>query len=977
MPPMLYPPMMSPIRVSILGLMACAAVAGAQENAGMEKALEKFFALGLPEAKGGKWVMLSRNESDEGRTMPGDYNTRYSGNAWLLREERGVIEAVTADGRIVRGKRVREDDAETRDEGPLPLVQIRPGNLDQDLKVFSAALKAPLGRESSGEDESTAPARIRVAGGSLLFLAQLQRQGRGDFVRAMLPQVFGVAKSPEQALDGAVSLLADAQLAGLARNWTASGDAARYASALDALAAKFPRGWERREAAVLLAARVREQKAAPLAAEPDAKQAAEFLLKLKAAQIAELPVERNWLLPGGGRPSGEVPGLSPGEDDEEPAEKPAGKDSPVGAFFAKKREAAMALAKLLDDRRYLRAERDANSRRHESYGERKSREELVRQQYDQLVRPHEMGELAWALLHQLLPDEIRREAEEHAATRARVTLAWMTAAAAKTDDELAWDYLRSAHGTYDPGFRSSLRFLVERGTPETLVQLREVFLDPGVWNSSSLGAMLPQVEKFVQRAPADAAFPDQLRAATKAGLDAEEAENRTQYSGADAQEMLKQRTAQRTAQMKQLDRLFKPAQPLAEQLAEIVAMEETEAVAALQAGGEALMKRPPAEIEAPFFQAAARAKSAAVKQQLIQAAMGAWMRAARGKPGAKGDGPPPLPADPATREALLTLLRDETAVADRDGGNQADQSTVADLTAGAVIWPHCSEARQNEWQGLYGTAPHLVKKWTRAHALAIVSGQPEPPLPDAAKIPAGKASALVAELGALAAKDVAAALDAKTPDEQLAVIAHLTKAAEWPAAVRAAHFTVRRVSQGKVAEPAFAAWAGRVVDEPFFHEVEAAVQKAVAGGKCYVISVGAAAPLAGAEIGVQESPQRVPAGQLASMGLPGLPVKAGQPAPVGLAMLAIQSGGDDERRASRTAFGFPIWKDEAATGAWRVAHGQAKPAAADEPQGNRISPNPGPFEKKLHECLALKPGARGPWQVQIFTAAIGENNANE
>ena len=163
------------------------------------------------------------------------------------------------------------------------------------------------------------------------------------------------------------------------------------------------------------------------------------------------------LLPGGGRPSGEVPGLSPGEDDEEPAEKPAGKDSPVGAFFAKKREAAMALAKLLDDRRYLRAERDANSRRHESYGERKSREELVRQQYDQLVRPHELGELAWALLHQLLPDEIRREAEEHAATRARVTLAWMTAAAAKTDDELAWDYLRSAQGAVEIEFRSQRR----------------------------------------------------------------------------------------------------------------------------------------------------------------------------------------------------------------------------------------------------------------------------------------------------------------------------------------------------------------------------------------------------------------------------------------------------------------------------------------------------------------------------------------
>jgi len=950
----------------MLVLMVGVGAAGAQENAGLEKALEKFFALGLPEAKGGKWVRFSSENSEPGGTMPGDYNTQYSGNAWLVREEKGVAQLVTSDGRVVRGKRARDDEEESGGGDGARRVMIQPGSLEQDLKVFAAALKAPLPRQFARDDEDAVRGRARMAGGALLFLAQLQRQGRGDFVRAALPQVVALAKSPEQAVDGAVSLLADAQLASLAETWNAGGDAARYAAALEVLVAKFPRGWEQREAASLLAVRVREQAPGPLAGEADAKQAADFLLKLKPAQAAELPLERNWFLPGGGQ-GGRFPS---GEDDEEETETPAKTGSAVAAFFAKKRETAVALAKLLDDRRFLRLDRVENSR--SSYGGRQSREETVRQQYDALARPYQMGELAWSLLSQLLPDAIRSDAADQPTTRAAVALAWLQAAAAKTDDELAWDYLRSADRAYEDEFRRSLHFLVERGTPETLVQLREVFVDPGVWNESSLRTMIPEAENYAKRATVDAAFADKVRAAARAGLADEEA-GRSEFSGNGADDYQKQQAAQRAAQKKQLDQLFKAAPPLAEQLAEIVAMEEMEALAALNTAGEAMMKGPPAELEAAFFQAAAKAKSAAVKQQLIQGAMGAWTRATRGKPGAKAESPPPLPADAATLAALLALLQDETIPVDRRGGS-SDNGTVGDLAAGAVLWPHSSEARQAEWQKLSAAAPHLVKKWTRVHALALAGGQAEPPLPDAARVPAEKAVALVAELGALAAQDVAAALDAKTPDEQLAVIAHLTKAAEWPAAVRAAHFTVRRVALGKVAEPAFAAWAGRVVDEPFFREIEAAVQKAVAGGKCYVISVGAAAPLAGAEIGVQESPQRVPAGQLASMGLPGLPVKAGQPAPIGLAMLAIQSGGDDERRGSRTAFGFPIWKDEPATRAWRGAHGQAKPDAASEPQQNRVSPNPGPFEKKLHECLALKPGARGPWQVQIFTAAIGENN---
>lgn len=179
---------------------------------------------------------------------------------------------------------------------------------------------------------------------------------------------------------------------------------------------------------------------------------------------------------------------------------------------------------------------------------------------------------------------------------------------------------------------------MERGTPETLVQLRDVFVDPGVWNESSLRTMIPEAEKYAKRATVDADFAAKVRAAARVGLTEEEA-GRSEYSGNGADDYRKQQAAQRAAQKKQLDQLFKAAPPLAEQLAEIVAMDETEALAALNTSGEAMMERPPVELEVAFFQAAAKAKSAAVKQQLIQGAMGAWMRASRGQPGAKAAAP--------------------------------------------------------------------------------------------------------------------------------------------------------------------------------------------------------------------------------------------------------------------------------------------------------------------------------------------------
>ena len=913
--------------------------------------------------------------------MPGGHRAQYSGNAWLLREANGIVEVVTADGRFIRGRKFSREAPEPAGDGANSPVQIQPANLDQDLKVFSSGLQSGNDEERYGSPESQAEMKARIAGGSLLFLAQLQRQGRGDFVREALPQVLALAPSPDMALDRAVSLLADGQFASLARQWSEKGDAAAYAAGIDRLAATFPRGWENRDAALFLAARLREQKAAPLAGEADARQAAELLLKLKPGDFAELPMGRNWFISGAGRGRG-YGRFSGGEDEDgEPARNPAKKDGPLTAFFAKKREAATALAKLLDDRRYLRFDGPVNSVRtyRSSFGGHNSREEAIRERYNQIPRPREMGEIAWAILSPVLPGEIRSAAEERPATRAAVALAWLKTVAARSDEEMAWDYLRTASSTYDNEFRNGLSFLVEKGGPDTLVKLKEVFLDPAVWNSSSMDEMIRHTEKYVKRAPADAAFPDKLRAAVKAGLAAEEAGNRSSHFGLEAEEMNKQLAAQRSAQMKQIEQLFKPPQGVAEQLAEIVAMEETEALASFGAIEQSLAKRPLSEIEPPIFQAAAKAKPVALKWQMLELLLNVSMRSARGQPTQGTAAPPAVPGDAATREAMLDLLRDETTVPDQN--NPADFSKIGDMASWVLLGLHSSQAPQNDWERIQASVPHLAKKWMHTHALAIVGGQPLPPAPNAAKLAAGRAAALVTELGALPAAQVLAALDGKTPDEQLGLVVQLIGAADWPAAIAEAHLAVREVSGPKAADLGGAAWKGRRLDEKLAREIQTAVENAAAGGKFFVVNVSVGEPLSGLEISVHEFPRMITEENFAAFGMPGL---SGKPTPVAHVYAAIEStdmsAKAPDARGREARLGFPIWKDAAITRAWREEHGKpVEKTSKNDEDDRRLSTNPASFERRLRACLSLQKDARGPFRLMFVAMGIStgkpKNNA--
>jgi hypothetical protein len=954
------------LRAALAVLLACCLEAvGRAQDGTPGQVFDTFFELGLPDASRAKWVRIQANEWSGAPVLPPSEEEPYTGNAWLLKESGNVVEVLKADGAVVRGKKgaakkkSEEEDEEGGEEEEdlfVEVVRFRPADLEGDLKRFAAAIEKTdeMNQRMNGDDGNAG--KRKVAGCSLLFLAQLHRKGRADFAKQMLPKVLALVPSPEMALDGAITQLAEGQMTDLARTWAAKRDAAAYANGIDALAAKFPRGWSTRDAALVLARRLREAKAAPLAGEEDAKKAAEFLLELKPGDLQKLPRGRNWFIPGSGTRNGFFPpGMAEAEKD-----APEKKDDAVAKFFADKRAAAVALAKLLGDQRYVRGRYPTDSSTYYT------REQIVNEQYKKMARPSELGEIVREVLAPLLPDSFNDGDTDRASKNGEI-LTWLKAAEGKSDEEFAWDALRTADNTYDETFGSALGYLAEHGSAETLAKLKEVFLDPGVWTSSSLDDVIPLVGTYVKRAPADPAFEEKVKTAAKAGLADEEAQSRSYLQGSGMEEYKKQREAMKTGQLRQLDAVFKAGGGLAEQFIELAELDEAEAMGALQPLMQTVAKMRPAEFEGPAFVAAAKAKSLMVKQQILQMLMMSPMREAR-KGGAKEA--TPLPKDPQAIEAMLKLLADETSAPNR--WDPSSHATISSTTAGAILALHGEPANIERWQEFGQSIPSLAARLVRIHAEALAKGMPEPPLPNAANVPAEKTAAIVAELSATPADQVVAVLAGKLPDEQLAVAGHLQQAEEWPASLVAAHFTVAKVSVEQDILPDAQKWKGRRLDEAFVNEVLGSMVKAAANGKFVGINISVSGPLAGVEIGLTPTTPRYSPDMIKRFGFPGM---EGKPEPIAVNGVMLRTG--DARERFPPNFAFPTWKDEGITRAWREEHGKGKPGKKKEEPGRPAQFDPSAFEESLRKCLALKKEARGPAFIQLYSIAAGKKDEND
>ena len=976
------PPRIVAVVLLAAGVWFDPAGARAQELPAKEQAqaLGSFLKLGLPDARGGKWVKarLADGHSGDGLLLPGGDEAGYSGNAWLVREEKnGTVELIMDHTRRVRAQRVKgEDEEETA--GALPAVQIQPADLDADLQKLAAALK-PSGAKNRNSvrvgddyiDSDEAPAAM--AAGALLFCAQLQQQGRGAQVATLLPAVLAFAPAPADALDFALSLLADDRLRQLTDAFLEKRDGAAYAQGIEKLAGDFPRGWRKRAAALFLARRVREQKPAPEADDAGAKKAAVLLLALKSDQLQALPMNSNWLIPADGPAqdgsSGRrYRGRRMVVEDSEGA-PPGG---PAAAFFAERRTAFAAVARLLDDQRFVALRRGEVSGSGSSYISSDAKPaERLRQQYNGLDRPVELREIAWALVSQILPDRLRSEIDDHETGRAEKVLAWFQTVAALSDDALAWTALRQSDSASDSDFGTALTFLVTKGNADSQKLLQEVFLDPAVWSRGS-DEMLGQLETYVGKlGPAGAAFGEKLRPIVAAAIkarNAEQRENLASYQASEDQrkmmaEQLKMLERQAAGELKKFDQIFKP-QGLPEMLAELAAADKESSMEIWETLQGELGKVPWPQAEALLFQTAPKAREPAVRTGILTLLL------QRGMGGGDGKKPAAIAPDAPTRAALETLLADATPLPEPIQWAPAAE-TVADFTALAFVLPRLPETDSTRWQEFMGKLPEFAIGWLKTHARALAAGQPAPPMPDAQRVPAGRAEAIVAEVAALAPEKVLAALLAKTPDEQAAAADHLGKLAAWPPALLSARLTVvgSQSDKGDVAKSFNAdRWKGRRLDEALSQEIAAAVEKSGLEGRACMVGVAPVGLLGGVKIILQS---RGGGGNVSAQDLARakVPLLEGKPPPV--AILASFFVMQSAARPQPVIFASALWKDPEHTRAWREKFARpADPAAKPEsPEGASArfrqqgfpgqNNDPAPFDNAMRDLLSGQPAARG------------------
>jgi len=230
---------------------------------------EKLQALGLPDLKGAAWV----RESGDGRgyrDMGGYYLQQVfqnsSGNAWQLAQGGQVIGAGELTARAPQG-----EVGQGQKKGFLEAL----GNAfsGKSSKVDPAADAQALVNALSKPDDYTVKSLRedqQSLGRLFLLAAQFHAAGHKAEANAVAAAVFALPADPATVLDSALSTLANEQTRAALEEFYQNGDWQGLTVKLEAIAARFTRGWARREAIAELAARIRTQtaKGAPLPPSP-------------------------------------------------------------------------------------------------------------------------------------------------------------------------------------------------------------------------------------------------------------------------------------------------------------------------------------------------------------------------------------------------------------------------------------------------------------------------------------------------------------------------------------------------------------------------------------------------------------------------------------------------------------------------------------------------------------------------------------
>ncbi len=783
-----------------------------------------FYALALPDVKDATYVRLDKQTARQQ-----DVFRRYGeqgpdiGAAWLIKrlgEDGGELLVGGINRLTVISKRQWQDEQEARikaaaaaqaDGGTIVMHSDEdmqenrrlPGSFEPaDVQADATRLVDFLAAAES-EGRGGSDALQRQSGTIFLLAIHLHRSGATNEANRAAHLLFQKAGGQQAVIESALSQLADSQYADLYRAFIANRDWQALHSGIDALAKRFARGWQRRDAVLQAAGMMAPRLAgapAPLQAEGlsetdqalTAELATATTIPRQAAQALQHYSQSLWILPG------TTPrGISSAAKAE---------TNVLDRIKARGMESIPLLIALLDDPYPTVIDNPSgnvnsftqNSYYYYSSGSRSPQQQArmmaqrTAQYYASLPRPLTRGEIAAALLQQVVPrsqDAFRQMQMEDdgensmAALRAAATT-WYEANKTKRGLELALVYLEDDADEYADAQNAVLMYIAREGgtNEQAIVEQKLLARDPVQGASMAMQyaqirgeAVRPFVETYIThlKTPAAAADP----------ADGEDGDAalfiRSSGRGTGGNEAW-------TKQMiKQFETLLENA-TLAD-LVESLVSGEKKPNAVSQVLHRAIAGETPSKAVELLLDGAIRAKDVTTTMTLI--GMIQTIPYSRQARAAYGGIPEPetakleMPAPAEHRERWLKLLGDSRMASEEEaamwGASAREQYTVAAITAYAI--EALSATAREGVTGYYG---HRAESYTLLgarlvplmiqRATLLVEGKDEsalPPMPDAANVSPEARRALAEKLIAMDAPTaLRETLDGLSMDATLAVM---------------------------------------------------------------------------------------------------------------------------------------------------------------------------------------------------------------
>jgi hypothetical protein len=293
------------------------------------------------------------------------------------------------------------------------------------------------------------------------------------------------------------------------------------------------------------------------------------------------------------------------------------------------------------------------------------------------------------------------------------------------------------------------------------------------------------------------------------------------------------------------------------------------------------------------------------------------------------------------------------------------EESIADLAASFLTSRAMPEAAAENLQQIAAISPQIAMAWTRAQAVALATGAPAVPLPDAERVPADRVQGSTEKLSTLPPLEVIGAIHSASADEQLALLKKLLAAETWPEAFRKAHFTISQITADGSSADLLPAqqWKGRVLDASACGELEKIAIAAAEAGRMVAISAVNQGPLSGIRLSIKKAVETIPLQIIESGSFPNLESGV-QPSALFSCTLLPPSAA--ESRAQPLAYMRPLWRTPAENQQWREQH--LKPG--EESKAGYIDPTS--LQKELARRFQLSPADRGAFQLYYQVAAFSE-----